>query len=125
MVPAPSSVACHIRDSKVWKNGDTFYMLLGGRKLGDISILFLQEIERKSCVWTDDGILVCTQLILYSYFANYRDCFYIISNINLKCMNETKARMRLADVHKKSGSKMLKSYKVLLKIKNNLKTICI
>ncbi len=31
----PADYTCHVRDPKVWKEGDTYHMLLGGRKKSD------------------------------------------------------------------------------------------
>lgn len=31
----PKDYTCHVRDPKVWKEGDTYHMVLGGRKKGD------------------------------------------------------------------------------------------
>lgn len=37
----PKGYTCHIRDPKIWQEGDTFYMLQGGRKIGDIGATLL------------------------------------------------------------------------------------
>lgn len=47
----PQDYTCHIRDPKVWKQGDTYHMILGGRKKGDKgAVLFYTSSDLKS--WT-------------------------------------------------------------------------
>lgn len=44
----PADYTCHIRDPKVWKQGDTYRMILGGRKKGDKgAVLFYTSPDLK------------------------------------------------------------------------------
>ncbi len=47
----PVHYSCHIRDPKLWKNGDTFYMVLGGRTREDVGTILLYQ-SRNLHTWT-------------------------------------------------------------------------
>lgn len=45
----PEDYTCHIRDPKVWKQGDTYRMVLGGRKKEDKgAVLFYKSVDLKN-----------------------------------------------------------------------------
>lgn len=50
----PEDYTCHVRDPKVWKKDDTYYMLLGGRKKGDKGAI-LQYESKDKVHWTFSG----------------------------------------------------------------------
>lgn len=52
----PDDYTCHVRDPKVWKKDDTYYMLLGGRKRGDKGAI-LQYESKDKVHWTLSGEL--------------------------------------------------------------------
>lgn len=41
----PAGYTCHIRDPKVWKEGDTYYMVLGARRLDDSGAILLYQSQ--------------------------------------------------------------------------------
>ncbi len=50
----PEDYTCHVRDPKVWKKDDIYYMLLGGRKKGDKGAILQYESFDK-VHWTFSG----------------------------------------------------------------------
>ena len=50
----PEDYTCHVRDPKVWKKNDTYFMLLGGRKKGDKGAI-LQYESKDKVHWTLSG----------------------------------------------------------------------
>lgn len=45
----PEDYSCHIRDPKLFQDGDSFYMLLGGRKLDDRGAVLLYSSRDMKC----------------------------------------------------------------------------
>lgn len=43
----PKEYTCHVRDPKVWKENNLYYMVLGGRKKGDIGAVLLYSSKDK------------------------------------------------------------------------------
>lgn len=43
----PKKLSCHVRDPKVWKENDSYYMVLGGRTKEDLGLVMLYESKDK------------------------------------------------------------------------------
>lgn len=51
----PEYCSCHVRDPKVWKDGDTFYMILGARSMDDKGlVLFYQSQDLENWSYLSD-----------------------------------------------------------------------
>nr|WP_295266463.1 glycoside hydrolase family 32 protein [uncultured Blautia sp.] len=62
----PDAYTCHIRDPKVWKDGDTYRMVLGGRKKGDHgAVLFYRSPDLKN--WEFDKELTTEDAFGYMW----------------------------------------------------------
>ena len=62
----PDSYTCHIRDPKVWKDGDSYRMVLGGRKKGDHgAVLFYHSQDLKN--WEFDKELTTEDAFGYMW----------------------------------------------------------
>ena len=62
----PENYTCHIRDPKVWKDGDTYRMVLGGRKKGDHgAVLFYRSPDLKN--WEFDKELTTEDAFGYMW----------------------------------------------------------
>lgn len=68
----PDEFTCHIRDPKVWKDKDQYFMILGGRLKGDKgAVLLYRSDDRKK--WTFVQTLTTTQS--FGYMWECPDCF--------------------------------------------------
>lgn len=68
----PDEFTCHIRDPKVWKDKDQYFMILGGRLKGDKgAVLLYRSDDRKK--WTFVQTLTTTQP--FGYMWECPDCF--------------------------------------------------
>lgn len=62
----PENYTCHIRDPKVWKDGEEYYMILGGRQKGDKgAVLFYKSEDLKN--WTFDRDLTTENTFGYMW----------------------------------------------------------
>lgn len=43
----PDDITCHVRDPKVWKDGDVYYMILGARRMDDVGEVLLYRSDNK------------------------------------------------------------------------------
>ena len=50
----PADYTCHVRDPKVWKEGDTYHMVLGGRKKDDKGAI-LHYVSKDKMQWEFKG----------------------------------------------------------------------
>lgn len=62
-VDYPSDLTCHVRDPKVWKDGDTYYMIQGARTKEDVgqALIFESKIRltgSSEAVWNQRNRLV-------------------------------------------------------------------
>lgn len=62
----PDDYTCHVRDPKVWKKDDTYYMLLGGRKRGDKGAI-LQYESKDKVHWTLSGEMTTKEAFGYMW----------------------------------------------------------
>lgn len=62
----PEDYTCHVRDPKVWKDGETYYMLLGGRKKGDKGAI-LQYESKDKVHWTCSGEVTTEEAFGYMW----------------------------------------------------------
>lgn len=44
----PSDLTCHVRDPKVWKDGDFYYMILGARQIDDKGVVLIYESQDRT-----------------------------------------------------------------------------
>ncbi|MDY4405007.1 glycoside hydrolase family 32 protein [Blautia sp.] len=62
----PENYTCHIRDPKVWKDGEEYHMILGGRQKGDKgAVLFYKSEDLKN--WTFDRDLTTENTFGYMW----------------------------------------------------------
>lgn len=62
-VDYPSDLTCHVRDPKVWKDGDTYYMIQGARTKEDVgqALIFASKDKinwKSEAVWNQRNRLV-------------------------------------------------------------------
>lgn len=62
----PADYTCHIRDPKVWKTEDKYYMLLGGRKKGDKGAI-LQYESKDKITWNFIGEVTTKEAFGYMW----------------------------------------------------------
>lgn len=62
----PSDYTCHVRDPKVWKEGDTYYMVQGGRKIGDFGAVIVFSSKNKKD-WNVAGEITTKEVFGYMW----------------------------------------------------------
>lgn len=76
----PSDYSCHIRDPKVWQQGNTYYMVQGGRKLSDKGAILLLS-SQDMYHWTFEKEM--TTHAPFGYMWECPDYFKLDGNIVL------------------------------------------
>lgn len=67
----PDFCCCHVRDPKVWREGDTYYMILGARTLDNEGCVLIYQ----SADLTDWKYQKCISIPNFGYMWECPDCF--------------------------------------------------
>lgn len=94
----PKDYTCHIRDPKVWKCGDTYYMVLGGRKSDDTGAV-LQYRSNDKMHWEFAGEITTEEP--FGYMWECPDTFSLGGKTVLMCCPQgvERERFRFWNVH--------------------------
>ena len=87
----PKDYTCHIRDPKVWKCGDTYYMVLGGRKSDDTGAV-LQYRSNDKIHWEFAGEIATEEP--FGYMWECPDTFSLGGKTVLMCCPQGVERER-------------------------------
>jgi len=78
----PDDYTCHVRDPKVWKKDDTYYMVLGGRKKGDKGAI-LEYCSKDKVHWELCGELTTEEI--FGYMWECPDAFDLEGHTIVMC----------------------------------------
>lgn len=94
----PKDYTCHIRDPKVWKKDNTYYMVLGGRKCDDNGSI-LQYRSKDKIHWEFAGEIATEEP--FGYMWECPDAFSLGGKTVLMCCPQgvERERFRFWNVH--------------------------
>lgn len=94
----PKDYTCHIRDPKVWKKDNTYYMVLGGRKCDDTGSI-LQYRSKDKIHWEFAGEITTEET--FGYMWECPDAFSLGGKTVLMCCPQgvERERFRFWNVH--------------------------
>ncbi len=85
----PADYTCHVRDPKVWKEGDTYHMVLGGRKKDDKGAI-LHYVSKDKMNWEFEGEI--TSATDFGFMWECPDFFVLDGQSVLMCCPQGVAR---------------------------------